>query len=100
MRAMRKYAKTIIFWVVILFLIGLLVLNPPWRQQPKQESFSDFKNQVERGTVTSVKIYNHDLTIEAVVNNKTKFKTAFPANYDITKLVTGKVKDIEVDPQT
>jgi len=97
---MRKYAKTIIFWVVILFLIGLLVLNPPWRQQPKQESFSDFKNQVERGTVTSVKIYNHDLTIEGVLNNKTKFKTAFPANYDITKLVTGKVKDIEVDPQT
>ncbi len=97
---MKKYAKTLIFWVVILFLIVLLVLNPPWRQQPKEESFSDFLNQVQRDSVASVKIYNKDLRLEGELKNKQKFKTAFPPDFDITKALEGKVKTIEVDPQT
>jgi cell division protease FtsH len=97
---MKKYAKTLIFWVVILFLIILLVLNPPWRQQPKEESFSDFQNQVDRDSVAVVKIHNRDQTLDIELKNKQKFKTAFPANYDITKFLEGKVKVIEVDPQT
>ena len=97
---MKKYGKTIIFWIVILFLIVLLVLNPPWRQQPKQESFSDFLNQVNRDSVNSVKIHNRDQTLDITLNNKQQFKTAFPPNYDIAKAIDGKVKTVEVDPQT
>ena len=97
---MKKYAKTVIFWVVILFLIALLVLNPPWRQQPKEESFSDFLNQVDRDSVASVKIYNRDQRIEGTLKNKQGFKTAFPPDFDIIKALQGKVKTIEVDPQT
>jgi cell division protease FtsH len=97
---MKKYAKTVIFWVVILFLIALLVLNPPWRQQPKEESFSDFLNQVDRDSVASVKIFNRDQRIEGTLKTKQGFKTAFPPDFDITKALQGKVKTIEVDPQT
>ncbi len=97
---MKKYAKTVIFWVVILFLVMLLVLNPPWRQQPKEESFSDFLEQVDRESVASVKIYNRDQRIEGVLKNKQKFKTAFPPDFDIAAALEGKVKTIEVDPQT
>ncbi len=97
---MKKYGKTIIFWIVILFLIVLLVLNPPWRQQPKQESFSDFLNQVNRDSVDSVKIHNRDQTLDIILKNKQQFKTAFPPNYDIAKALDGKVKTVEVDPQT
>ncbi|HEY5532341.1 MAG TPA: ATP-dependent zinc metalloprotease FtsH [Candidatus Anoxymicrobiaceae bacterium] len=97
---MKKYGKTIIFWIVILFLIVLLVLNPPWRQQPKQESFSDFLNQVNRDSVDSVKIHNRDQTLDIILKNKQQFKTAFPPNYDIAKVLDGKVKTVEVDPQT
>lgn len=89
----------LIYIVVLMLLIILLVANPPWRQQPRQESFSEFRDQVDRGAVSSVKIYDRDLTIEGMLKNKAKFKTAFPANYDITKLVEGKVEQIEVDPQ-
>ncbi len=97
---MKKYAKTVIFWVVILFLIALLVLNPPWRQQPKEESFSDFLNQVDRDSVASVKIFNRDQRLEGTLKNKQRFKTAFPPDFDIAKALQGKVKTIEVDPQT
>ena len=97
---MKKYAKTVIFWIVILFMVMLLVLNPPWRQQPKEESFSDFLNQVERDSVASVKIFNRDQRIEGVLKNKQTFKTAFPPDFDIIAALDGKVKTIEVDPQT
>src|SRR5450759_1796440 len=86
---MKKYAKTIIFWVVILFLVIMLVVNPPWRQPPKQVPFTDFLSQVKRNSVDSVKIFNKD-----------QFKTAFPPNYDITKELVGKDIKIDVDPQT
>lgn len=92
-------ASVALIYIILLLLIILLVANPPWRLQPRQESFSEFRGQVDRGAVSSVKIYDRDLTIEGMLKNKAKFKTAFPANYDITKLVEGKVEQIEVDPQ-
>src|SRR5450759_5370235 len=79
---MKKYAKTIIFWVVILFLVIMLVVNPPWRQPPKQVPFTDFLSQVKRNSVDSVKIFNKDQTIQYQLKNKEQFKTAFPPNYD------------------
>jgi cell division protease FtsH len=97
---MKKYAKTLIFWVVIIFLITLLVLNPPWRQQPEKESFSDFLNQVERGSVASVTIYNKDQTLAVELKNKKEFTTAFPPDFDIVTALEDKVKNVEVDPQT
>jgi cell division protease FtsH len=97
---MKKYAKTIIFWLVILFLIIMLVVNPPWRQPPKQVAFTDFLDQVQRNSVASVKIFNKDQTLQYQLKNKEQFKTAFPPNYDITKELVGKDIKIEVDPQT
>ena len=97
---MKKYAKTIIFWVVILFLVIMLVVNPPWRQPPKQVPFTDFLSQVKRNSVDSVKIFNKDQTIQYQLKNKEQFKTAFPPNYDITKELVGKDIKIDVDPQT
>jgi len=97
---MKKYAKTIIFWVVILFLVIMLVVNPPWRQPPKQVPFTDFLSQVKRNSVDSVKIFNKDQTIQYQLKNKEQFKTAFPPNYDITKELVGKDIKIDVDQQT
>ncbi len=97
---MKKYAKTAIFWVVILFLIVMLIVNPPWRQPPKEKSFTDFMSQVDRGAVASAKIFNRDQRIEYELKNKEKFRTFFPTQYDITTALQGKVKTIQVDPQT
>jgi len=98
---MRKHAKTGIFWLVILVLVILLVINPPWREPPKEQQFSWFLGQVEKDYVDSVKIFNRDQKIEGVLRSKEKFKTAFPAGFDIVKELR-KEKDvkIEVDPQT
>jgi cell division protease FtsH len=97
---LKKYAKTAIFWVVILFLIVMLIVNPPWRQPPKEKSFTDFMSQVDRGAVASAKIFNRDQRIEYELKNKEKFRTFFPTQYDITTALQGKVKTIQVDPQT
>jgi len=97
---MKKYAKTIIFWLVILFLIILLVVNPPWRQPPKNATFTTFLSQVNRNSVSSVTINNKDQTLEYQLKNKEQFKTAFPPNYDIAKQLVGKNIAITVNPQT
>ena len=97
---MRKYAKTIIFWLVILFLVIMLVVNPPWRQPPKQVSFTDFLSQVDRNQVASVTVFNKDQTLQYELKNKEQFKTAFPPNYDIAKALVGKNITIDVNPQT
>jgi len=96
----RKYAKTIIFWLVILFLVIMLVVNPPWRQPPKQVSFTDFLSQVDRNQVASVTVFNKDQTLQYELKNKEQFKTAFPPNYDIAKALVGKNITIDVNPQT
>src|SRR5450830_737162 len=98
---MRKHAKTGIFWLVILVLVILLVINPPLREPPKEQQFSWFLGQVEKDYVDSVKIFNRDQKIEGGLRSKEKFKTAFPAGFDIVKELR-KEKDvkIEVDPQT
>jgi len=98
---MKKYAKTAIFWLVILFLIILLVVNPPWRQPPKEMDFSAFLSNVQKDSVKDVKINNRDQTIDGTLNNGDKFKTAFPANYDVVKQLQAQ-KDIKitVNPQT
>ena len=98
---MRKHAKTGIFWLVILILVVILVINPPWREPPKEQQFSWFLGQVEQDKVDSVKIFNRDQKIEGVLRSKEKFKTAFPAGFDVVKELR-KEKDvkIEVDPQT
>ena len=98
---MRRYAKTAIFWLVILVLVIILVVNPPWREPPKEQQFSWFLGQVEKDNVDSVKIFNRDQKVEGTLRNKEKFKTAFPADFDIVKeLRKGKDIKIEVDPQT
>jgi cell division protease FtsH len=98
---MKKYAKTAIFWLVILFLIILLVVNPPWRQPPKQMDFTTFLSNVQKEQVKDVTIFNKDQTIEGTLRNGEKFKTAFPANFDIAKELRGEKNiAITVNPQT
>jgi len=97
---MKKYTKTIIFWLIILVLIIFLVVNPPWRQPPKQVSFTDFLSQVDRNQVASVTVFNKDQTLQYELKNKEQFKTAFPPNYDIAKALVGKNIKIDVNPQT
>jgi cell division protease FtsH len=97
---MKKYAKTIVFWVVILFLIALLVLNPPWQKKPKEQPFTTFLDQVKEEKVKSVKIYDRDQKIEYKINNDNEFVTQFEKNFDLTTALAGKVKTVEVDPQT
>ena len=98
---MKKYAKTIIFWVIILFLVVILIVNPPWRQQIKSIDFSAFINDVQKDKVKSVTILNRDQRIEGVYKaNSEKFKTAFPANYDITPVLKEHGVAITVEPQT
>src|SRR5450756_763323 len=92
---MRKHAKTGIFWLVILVLVILLVINPPWREPPKEQQFSWFLGQVEKDYVDSVKIFNRDQKIEGVLRSKEKFKTAFPAGFDIVKELR-KEKDVKL----
>lgn len=104
--SVNKKTTTIIFWVdiavlcVIVLLLGMLIVaTSPWRQKPLNESFSEFSSQVDRGVVSSVKINSRDLTMEGKFTNGTKFKSAFPATFDIAKFLKGKVKTIEVNPQ-
>ena len=100
---MRRYAKTAIFWLVILILVILLVTNITGREQPKEQQLSWFLEQVGNDNVASVKIFNRDQKIEGVLRSdkNNRFKTAFPADFDIVKeLRKGKGIKIEVDPQT
>ena len=97
---MRKYAKTIIFWLVILFLVIMLVVNPPWKAAPKAATFNQFLDQVDRNQVASVTIYNKDQTLLYTLKNNQAFKSAFPPNYDIAKELVGKDIKIDVNPQT
>jgi len=98
---MKKYAKTIIFWVIILFLIVILIINPPWRTQVKTVDFSKFITDVQDDKVKSVTIFNRDQKIDGVYNaNSEKFKTAFPLNYDLTTLLKDHKVQITVEPQT
>ncbi|MBU4240062.1 MAG: ATP-dependent zinc metalloprotease FtsH [Actinobacteria bacterium] len=97
---MKKYAKTAVFWLVILFLVVLMIVNPPWEQPPKEESFTWFMGQVDNDKVKSVKIYNRDQKLEGELRNGEKFKSAFPAEYDIASALEDKKVEIEVEPQT
>ncbi|PKQ28596.1 MAG: cell division protein FtsH [Candidatus Anoxymicrobium japonicum] len=97
---MKKYAKTIMFWMAILFLVALLMIHPLWRQPAREKTFSRFMEQVREDKVMTVKIFNRDQRIEYELKNKECFKTAFPVNYDITKALAGKHVSIAVDPQT
>ena len=98
---MRRYAKTAIFWLVILVLVILLVVNPPWGEPQKEKNFSWFLDRVENNDVKSVKIFNRDQKIEGELLNGTKFKSAFPADFDIGKELRKEKKiNIVVDPQT
>jgi cell division protease FtsH len=97
---MKKYTKTIIFWLIILVLIIFLVVNPPWKAAPKAVSFTDFLSQVDRNQVASVTVFNKDQTLQYQLKNKEQFKTAFPPNYDIAKALVGKNITMEVNPQT
>ncbi|MBU1669556.1 MAG: ATP-dependent zinc metalloprotease FtsH [Actinobacteria bacterium] len=78
----------------------MLIINPPWRQPPKEKSFTEFMSQVDREAVAKAKIYNRDQRIEYELKNKEEFRTYFPTQYDITTALQDKVKTIEVDPQT
>ncbi|MBN2168369.1 MAG: hypothetical protein JW738_03925 [Actinobacteria bacterium] len=61
---MRKYAKTAIFWLVILFLIVILLLNPPWQDKVDNENLTWLLTQVDQGKVKSVTVYSQDLVVE------------------------------------
>ncbi len=99
---MKKYAKTVVLWLVILFLIALLVVNPPWREPVKERDFSFFLKALADNKVRSVKIFNRDQTVEGELKSGERFKAAFPANFDIVKEIRESEKDvsISVDPQT
>jgi len=104
---MRKSTTAIIFWagviglsVIVLLLGAMIIANKPWQQTPRNEAFTDFMNQVDQGTVSNVKIYEKDQTIDVEIENGKKYKTAFPPNFDLKKLLAGKVKTIDFDPQT
>ncbi len=99
---MKKYAKTAIFWLVILFLITLLVVNPPWREPVRERDFSFLLKALSENRVRSVKIFNRDQTVEGELKSGERFKAAFPANFDIVKEIREAEKDvtISVDPQT
>ena len=100
-RQMKKYAKTAVFWLVILFLVIMLIVNPPWSQPTKEESFSWFMGQVEKDNVKSVKIFNRDQTLEIVLKKGGKYESAFPAEFDIANaLKDSEIEKIEVDPQS
>jgi len=97
---MKKYAKTAVFWLVILFLVIMLIVNPPWEQPPKEESFTWFMGQVDKDKVKTVTIYNQDQKLDGELRNGEKFKSAFPAEFDIAGALGDKKVEIEVDPQT
>ena len=97
---MRKYTKTIIFWLIILVLIIFLVVDPPWKAAPKPATFNTFLDQVNRNQVQSVTIYNKDQTLQYTLKNNQEFKTAFPPNYDIAHELVDKGIAITVNPQT
>ena len=103
---MNKKSTKLIFWVdvavfcVIALILGtLLIAGLLQRTPPTQEAFSQFHYQADQGIVSSVKIYSRDLTIDVDLKDGTRFKTAFPADFDIKKFLEGKVKTVEVDPQ-
>ena len=98
---MKKHAKTAIFWLVILFLVILLLVNPPWREPTKEKDFSWFLSEVQKENVKEVKIFNRDQKIEGGLKNGDKFKVAFPNDFDIvSELRKEKSIQISVDPQT
>jgi len=97
---MKKYGKTAIFWLVVFVLVVLLIMNPPWREPPKERDFTYFLEQLNKDDVSYVKIYNRDQKIDFTLRNKKNFKSAFPVNYDIMATLAKKDVKVEVDPQT
>jgi cell division protease FtsH len=97
---MKKYAKTAIFWLVILFLVIMLIVNPPWQPSIEEQPFTEFLGQVDNEKVTKVKIYNQDQQLEYELKNGKKYKTAFPSEYNVAGTLEGQKVEIEVDPQT
>lgn len=96
---MKQYGKTAFFWILLLFLVVILLVSPPWGKEPTEESFSSFLTQVEAERVRSVTIYNNDKKLDLKLDNGEEYTTAFPPEYDITTYLKGKVSDIKVDPQ-
>ena len=101
-KGFKKYAKTAIFWLVILVLVILLIVNPPWKVPKDEKNLTEFLTLVDGGKVSSVKVFNRDNKLEVELKDKNKFEVAFPTDFNMVeeiRKVDDKIK-IEVDPQT
>jgi len=100
---MKRYAKTAIFWLVILFLIIMLVINPPWREPPKEKDLKWFNQQIKEKKVKGVLMMSKDHTMEVELKEGAdKYQVNYPDNYEET-LTNEMLKNsiaFDVDPQT
>ncbi|MDD5748216.1 MAG: ATP-dependent zinc metalloprotease FtsH [Actinomycetota bacterium] len=99
---MKKYGKTIIFWLVVIVLVLILIINPPWKEAPEEVKFSQFLNDVEGEKVSYVKIFNRDQRIEYFRRGEKDkmYKSAFPSNFDLMSVLKDKKVRVDVNPQS
>lgn len=91
-------SRSLLFWVVLLALLGLLLNALKQGAQPSSEvSYSQFLDAVEKNEVSKVTI--QDTAIEGQYRNRIeKFKTTAPANDD-TLIETLRKSSVEIEVQ-
>ena len=98
---MNSVIKNIIFWVVMVATALLLyaVVKSNTGERPKDYSFTDFTDQVEKGNVKDVTVVGGSEVNGTLKKDNTTFKTTIPGNFPdiykslIDKGVTVHIKD-------
>jgi len=93
--------KNIIFWVVMVAtaLLLYMVVKSNTGERPKDYSFTDFTDQVEKGNVKDVTVVGGSEVNGTLKKDNTTFKTTIPGNFPdiykslIDKGVTVHIKD-------
>ncbi len=98
---MNSAVKNIIFWVVMAVTALLIwaVVRSNTGQQPKDYTFTDFLDAVNKDNVKDVRIVGTEVsgTLKKEVNGALKFRTTIPANYpDLYKSLAEKNVNMDI----
>lgn len=97
---MKRLFKNLGFYFLILILILFFVANS-YLNKPKidEPDFSKYVKLVKSGKVKTATILKRDNIIEGKYKDNSSYKSAFPAEYDISGLLLKNNVETKVDPQ-
>ncbi|MGH9440614.1 MAG: ATP-dependent metallopeptidase FtsH/Yme1/Tma family protein, partial [Terriglobia bacterium] len=94
---MNSTVKNIIFWVIMVATAVLLwaVVKASTGQKPAQLTFTEFTQEIDKGTLKQLTIDGSE--VSGVKKDNSKFKTIIPANYpDIYKQLEAKGVNVTI----